>query len=577
MNFTWKAHDNLAFAEQIDFLSKSIKIDPLIAALLVRRGITTFDQAECFFRPKISQINDPFLFHQMTEAVDALNKAILEKQKIRLYGDYDVDGTTAVAIMVNVLGNKTDRLDYYIPDRYTEGYGLSQQGVDAAISDGVQLFITLDCGIRSVDLIQQLKDKGIQVMVCDHHEPGPELPQAILLDPKIPGAGYPFDGLSGAGVGMKLLEGLYRQNNWPNDELLAQWDLLALSIAADIVPVTNENRIYAFHGLKRLNHQPRLALNKMLTASNKKSPFVLSDLVFGVAPRINAAGRIRTGRTAVECMLDLSHTNLEDLLMAIEADNAMRKNLDQNITQHALELLKNEDPSRSVNILYDASWHKGVVGIVASRIMESSPLPTIILTEMEGVLSGSARTVMGFDIHEALTTCKELLIQFGGHQHAAGLSLKQEDFQEFKQKMNSLAATYFDTHSKQPELAYHAELDFHQIFENESTSSIPKLMRILGQFEPFGPDNPKPVFVTRGVYATHCRLLKDLHLKLTMQQPGCPISLQGIAFNSAEKEDYCAEGLSFDVAYTLDVNEFNQQRTVQLMVRDILPSPTNVV
>ncbi|MFM2037689.1 MAG: hypothetical protein RL432_628 [Bacteroidota bacterium] len=572
MNFTWKAHDNLALSEQINVLSKSVKIDPLIASLLVRRGITTFDQAECFFRPKISQINDPFLFHQMNEAVDALSKALENMNKIRLYGDYDVDGTTAVAIMMNVLGNKTDRLDYYIPDRYTEGYGLSQQGVDAAISDGVQLFITLDCGIRSVDLIQQLRDKGIQVIVCDHHEPGTQLPQAILLDPKIPGEGYPFDGLSGAGVGMKLLEGLYQKNNWPNDELLAQWDLLALSIAADIVPVTDENRVYAFHGLKRLNDHPRLAFKKMLTAANKKSPYVLSDLVFGVAPRINAAGRIRTGRTAVECMLGLSNTNLDELLKAIEEDNATRKNLDQKITQHALELLEAEDPTRSVNILYDASWHKGVVGIVASRLMESSPLPTIVLTEIDGILSGSARTVMGFDIHEALISCEELLIQFGGHQHAAGLSLKKEDFEEFKRKMNSLAATYFETHSKQPELVYDAELDFHQIFVNESTSSIPKLMRILEQFEPFGPGNPKPVFVTRGVYATHCRLLKELHLKLTLQQPGFPFSLQGIAFNAAEKEDCCAEGLSFNVAYTLEVNEFNHQRTLQLMVKDISPS-----
>jgi single-stranded-DNA-specific exonuclease len=571
MNFTWKAHDNLAFAEQIEFLSKSIKIDPLIAALLVRRGITTYEDAEHFFRPKISQINDPFLFRQMPEAVEALNKAVLEKQKIRLYGDYDVDGTTAVAIMMNVLGNKTDRLDYYIPDRYSEGYGLSQRGVDAAIKDGVQLFITLDCGIRSVDLIQQLRDKGIQVIVCDHHEPGPELPNAILLDPKIPRENYPFDGLSGAGVGMKLLEGMFVFNTWSNDELLEQWDLLALSIAADIVPVTNENRIYAFHGLKRLNHHPRGSFQKMLMAAKKQPPYVLSDLVFGVAPRVNAAGRIRTGRTAVECMLDHSNTNLDELLKAIEEDNSTRKNLDQNITQHALKMLELEDPRRSVNVLYDASWHKGVVGIVASRLMESSPLPTIVLTEIDGILSGSARTVMGFDIHEALTSCEELLIQFGGHQHAAGLSLKKENFDLFKQKLNSLAARYFETHSKQPELVYDAVLDFHQIFINESTSSIPKLMRILEQFEPFGPGNPKPVFVTRNVYASQCLLLKDLHLKLTLQQPGHPISLPGIAFNAAEKEDCCAEGLAFDVAYTLEVNEFRGNKTLQLEVKDIKP------
>jgi len=269
--------------------------------------------------------------------------------------------------------------------------------------------------------------------------------------------------------------------------------------------------------------------------------------------------------------LDHSNTNLDELLKAIEEDNSTRKNLDQNITQHALKMLEREDPKRSVNVLYDASWHKGVVGIVASRLMESSPLPTIVLTEIDGILSGSARTVMGFDIHEALTACEELLIQFGGHQHAAGLSLKKENFDLFKQKLNSLASRYFETHSKQPELVYDATLDFDQIFLNESTSSIPKLMRILEQFEPFGPGNPKPVFVARNAYASQCRLLKDLHLKLTLQQPGHPISLPGIAFNAAEKEDCCAEGLTFDIAYTLEVNEFRGNKTLQLEVKDIKP------
>ena len=568
MEYAWIKSDP-ACPEKVDQLAKEVKISPLIASLLVQRGVSTYTEAERFFRPKLSQVNDPFLFIHMREAVDVLNQAIAAKKRIRLFGDYDVDGTTAVAIVMNALRNRVDFIDYYIPDRYTEGYGLSQAGVDAAITDHIDLLITLDCGVRSVELIQSLISNNIQVIVCDHHEPGEDLPPAIVLDPKVPSDTYPFEGLSGAGVGMKLLEALFSTNAWPLEELYEHLDLLALSIAADIVPVTDENRVYAFYGLKQVNENPRPAFKKMLTSANRSGTIKLNDLVFGIAPRINAAGRIRSGRTAVACMLNPVHEDLDSLIEEIEKDNQTRKSLDQQITEEALAMLAKEPNDRSVNVLYSSAWHKGVVGIVASRVIEKYPLPTIILTEHNGVLSGSARTVGNFDIHRALIQCESLLIQFGGHQHAAGLSLQPENFEDFKLKLNELAATYFESNPRTPILTYDAALNFDEIFGGESLYSIPKLVRVLEAFEPHGPGNHKPVFLTQEVYATQSKLLKALHLKLTLTQQSQRVSLNAIGFNMKEKEDLTLAGLSFDVLHTLDINEFNNRSTVQLVLKDL--------
>jgi len=568
MEYVWNESEP-ACPIKVEQLAKEVKISPLIASLLVQRGVSTYTEAERFFRPKLSQVNDPFLFIHMREAVDVLNQAIADKKRIRLFGDYDVDGTTAVAIVMNALRNRVDFIDYYIPDRYTEGYGLSQAGVDAAITDHVDVLITLDCGVRSVELIQSLISNNIQVIVCDHHEPGEDLPPAIILDPKVPTDTYPFEGLSGAGVGMKLLEALFSTNAWPLEELYEHLDLLALSIAADIVPVTDENRVYAFYGLKQVNENPRPALKKMLTSANRSGTIKLNDLVFGIAPRINAAGRIRSGRTAVACMLNPVHEDLDSLIEEIEKDNQTRKSLDQQITEEALAMLAKEPNHRSVNVLYSSAWHKGVVGIVASRVIEKYPLPTIILTEHNGVLSGSARTVGNFDIHHALIQCESLLIQFGGHQHAAGLSLQPENFEDFKLKLNELAATYFESNPRTPILTYDAALNFDEIFGGESLYSIPKLVRVLEAFEPHGPGNQKPVFLTQEVYATQSKLLKALHLKLTLTQQSQRVSLNAIGFNMKEKEDLTLAGLSFDVLHTLDINEFNNRSTVQLVLKDL--------
>ena len=568
MEYAWIKSDP-ACPKKVEQLAKEVKISPLIASLLVQRGVSTYTEAERFFRPKLSHVNDPFLFIHMREAVAVLNQAIADKKRIRLFGDYDVDGTTAVAIVMNALRNRVEFIDYYIPDRYTEGYGLSQAGVEAAITDQVDVLITLDCGVRSVELIQSLMDNHIQVIVCDHHEPGEVLPPAIVLDPKVPTDTYPFEGLSGAGVGMKLLEALFSTNAWPLEELYEQLDLLALSIAADIVPVTDENRVYAFYGLKLINANPRPAFKKMLTSANRSGTIKLNDLVFGIAPRINAAGRIRSGRTAVACMLNPVHEDLDALIQEIEKDNQTRKSLDQQITEEALAMLANEPDDRSVNVLYSSAWHKGVVGIVASRVIEKYPLPTIILTEHNGVLSGSARTVGNFDIHHALIQCESLLIQFGGHQHAAGLSMHPENFEVFKSKLNELAATYFESNPRTPRLTYDAALNFDEIFGRESLYSIPKLVRVLDAFEPHGPGNHKPMFLTEEVYAIQSKLLKSLHLKLTLTQQSQRVSLNAIGFNMKEKEELTIPGLAFNALHTLDINEFNNRSTVQLVLKDI--------
>jgi single-stranded-DNA-specific exonuclease len=568
MEYAWIKSDP-ACPDKIEQLAKEVKISPLIASLLVQRGISTYKEAERFFRPKLIHVNDPFLFTHMQEAVDVLNSAITDKKRIRLFGDYDVDGTTAVAIVMNALRSRVDFIDYYIPDRYAEGYGLSQAGVDAAIRDNVDVLITLDCGVRSVDLIQSFIDNNIQVIVCDHHEPGEVLPPAIILDPKVPTDTYPFEGLSGAGVGMKLLEALFSANAWPLEELYEHLDLLALSIAADIVPVTDENRVYAFYGLKLINANPRPAFKKMLSSANRSGTIKLNDLVFGIAPRINAAGRIRSGSIAVACMLNPVHEDLDALIHEIEKDNQTRKGLDQQITEEALIMLADEPIDRSVNVLFSSTWHKGVVGIVASRVIEKYPLPTIILTEHNGVLSGSARTVGNFDIHHALIQCESLLIQFGGHQHAAGLSMHPEYFEAFKLKLNELAARYFESNPRTPMLTYDAALNFDEIFGGESLYSIPKLVRVLDAFEPHGPGNHKPIFLTEEVYAIQSKLLKDLHLKLTVAQHSQRVSLNAIGFNMKEREELTIPGLAFNALHALDINEFNNRSTVQLVLKDI--------
>lgn len=568
MEYKWVKRDS-ASHQKVEQLVKDVKITPLIANLLVHRGIDTFEKAEHFFRPKLAHVNSPFLFKQMKEAVETLATAITENQKILLFGDYDVDGTTAVAILYNVLKNHTENLDFYIPDRYAEGYGLGPTGAQFAKDQKVDLLITLDCGIRSVDLLNDLQAFGMKTIVCDHHEPGASLPNAIILDPKTPNETYPFDGLSGAGVGFKLLEGLYQTMGWEVSILNKQLDLLALSIAADIVPVTNENRIYAFHGLELMNKELRPVFQKMFEIAKRQGAIKLSDLVFGIAPRINAAGRIRSGNTAVKCMLERSEENIVDLVKDIEQSNNDRKQLDENITTEALKMVSAEPKDRNSNVLFSPNWHKGVVGIVASRIIESHPWPTIVLTESNGMYSGSARSYGNFDIHQALEALAPLLTQFGGHQHAAGLAMLPENFDAFKKAFDERAKAFFEKHPTEPTIEIDSQLDFEHLFGNEDHLAIPKFARILEAFEPFGPGNVKPVFVATNVYSLESRLLKDAHLKLRVTQPTGSHTLDAIGFNLAHKEVFIAQGMGFAIAFTLDINEFRNVKKLQLMVKDL--------
>lgn len=556
----------------VEAFRSELKVNAVVAELLLQRGIDTYEKAEAFFRPKREYLHDPFLMKDMGIAVERLIKAIEQQEKVLLYGDYDVDGTTAVTLLYHVLKDRIEELQYYIPDRYAEGYGVSKTGINYAIEQKIDLIITLDCGIKAIDRIQEARDAGIDVIVCDHHRPGNELPNAIVLDPKRDDCNYPFDELCGCGVGFKFMQALFQRKEWNTDLLWNQLDLLALSIGADLVPVTGENRVLAMLGLERLNAAPRLAFREMLVLANRTFPVTLTDVVFTIAPRINAAGRLRSGTFAVELMISNDRDHIQQLAAEINADNAERKELDKGITEEALQLLETYPKNRTTNVVYNPNWHKGVVGIVASRIIEKSYKPTIVLTKSNGEITGSARSVDGFDVYQAIESCSNLLEKFGGHKYAAGLTMKEENVHEFISTFEEVVAASIDPKLLIPEEKIDLELSFGDIFgKEENRLKIPKLKRILRQFEPHGPENMKPVFVSTNVFSTDLRVLKDAHLKLSVTQPETDVVLEAIAFNQAEKEDDVASGVPFDLAYTLEVNRWQDRETLQLNVKDIRP------
>ena len=553
----------------IENFRSALKVDSVVAELLLQRGITTFDQAESFFRPKLEDLHDPFLMKDMKEAVERVQEAIENQHRILLFGDYDVDGTTAVAMMYSFL-NETAVVDYYIPDRYSEGYGLSKQGIDFAFENKVDLIISLDCGIKSVELVAYAREKGIDFIVCDHHTPGNELPNGIVLDPKRSDCNYPYKELSGCGVGFKLLQGICDYNNWSYDQLFSLLDFLAISIGADIVPVTGENRILCYHGMELLNAQPRRAFRELLLLANRPFPVTLTDVVFTIAPRINAAGRLRSGRFAVDLMISDEINEINTLAEEINQDNLERRLLDQEITKEALEIIENEGEEKVTTVVFKENWHKGVVGIVASRLIETYYRPTIVLTESNGVVTGSARSVEGFDLYEAILACEDLLEQFGGHMYAAGLTLKRENLSAFVAKFEEVVSNTITSELLVPEQKIDLNLAFDQLFTpEENRLQIPRLKRILNQFEPHGPGNMKPVFVSENVFSTDVRLLKEAHLKISMTQPQSDVVIDGIAFNMGDKMDIVASGLPFCVAYTLESNRWNGKETIQLNIKDI--------
>jgi single-stranded-DNA-specific exonuclease len=559
----------------IQELSSTLKIDEVLAHLLLQRGISSYDAAYSFFRPKLEDAHDPFLMTDMRRAVDRLNQAIANSEKILLFGDYDVDGTTAVALLFSYLKKHYASILFYIPDRYKEGYGVSFQGIDHAEKMGCTLIISLDCGIRSLEHVAYAREKEIDFIVCDHHQPGDSLPDCIVLNPKRADCAYPYKELSGCGVGFKLLQAFVAENGYNPEELNSYLDLLALSIGADIVPITGENRIFCFHGLARLNERPRKAFQELLQLAKKSFPVSLTDIVFTIAPRINAAGRLYSGKTAVELMISEDMDKIHTLAAEIDRHNKERRALDEEITAEAMEMIEANNLSSTAKsfVLYHDQWHKGVVGIVASRIVEKHYKPTIVLAESNGLAAGSARTVANFDLYQALCRCEALLEQFGGHTHAAGLTLKIENVEAFQKLFEEVVQENLPKEDEAPELSIDMEMDFNKLFEaHENRMKLPRMKRILEQFEPHGPGNMKPVFLARNVFAVDCRVLKDEHLKLSVTQPQHDIVVDAIAFNMASKVDEVAAGVPFDMIYTLEKNVWNNRETLQLNVKDIRSS-----
>lgn len=556
----------------VEEFRSTLKVDPIVAEVLLQRGISSYEEAEAFFTPKLEDLHDPFLMKDLGNAVERINQAMAKNERILFFGDYDVDGTTAVSLMLCFFKNRYDNVDYYIPDRYKEGYGVSKAGIDYAKETNVGLFISLDCGIKSVELVDYANSLNIDFIVCDHHQPGEIVPNCLVLDPKQKDCHYPYKELCGCGVGFKLLQGLCVRNNWKLDQLYTHLDLVAVAIGADIVPITGENRILCFHGMRLLNEQPRPSFKALLTLAKRSFPVTLTDVVFTIAPRINAAGRLHTGRHAVDLMISDDLDGIRKMALEINEYNQDRRSLDEEITMEALEMLDNDVAfsKRKSTVVFKDDWHKGVVGIVASRLIEKHFKPTIVLTETDGILTGSARTVNDFDIYSAIEACEEHLVQFGGHTHAAGLTLEKINLEAFIDKFDQIVQETITVDDLAPEEIIDIELHFNDIFQpNENRMRIPKLKRILKKMEPHGPGNMKPVFISRNVFSTDVRILKDKHLKLKMTQADSDVVMEGIGFNLSEKEDDVAAGVPFEIVYTLESNFWNGNETLQMNIKDI--------
>lgn len=552
--------------EKSERISKELNVPILLGELLVQRGIETFDEAKKFFRPSLQKLHDPFLMKGMKEAVDRLSTAIEKKEKVLIFGDYDVDGTTSVAMVFHFLSRLSDKLEYYIPDRYLEGYGLSDKGVDYAIDNGFSLVITLDCGIKSGDKIARASESNVDFIVCDHHLPSSDVPKAIaVLDPKQADCNYPYDELCGCGVGFKLLQALTSFMNLDSDILYSYLDLVSLAIAADIVPIDGENRILSYFGLKRINKSPRIGIDTLLSIKKKDSEYKVSDLVFTLAPRINAAGRIRSGKYAVQLLIEEDREEAKKVAELIEEDNIYRRELDSKITEEGLSQILNLENSkkRKSTVVYDENWHKGVVGIVASRLIEKYFRPTIVLTKSGDHAAGSARSVPGFDLYNALEECSAHLIQFGGHKHAAGMTLKISDIEAFSQCFEQTVSKNILDSQLQAEIKIDLELDLEELNN--------KVYRIIQQMAPFGPKNPEPILCTRNVVdAGYSRPVgkNDEHLKLSIRQ-GNGKSIDGIAFNYGNLYDSIKKGSPFSIVYSLQENTWNGNTKLQLMIKDI--------
>jgi single-stranded-DNA-specific exonuclease len=550
--------------DKVKALAAELKVDELIAMLLVQRGIETYEAARQFFRPSLADLHNPYLMKDMDKAVARIEAAIANAENILVFGDYDVDGTTAVSLVSSYLKSFYPNVATYIPDRYNEGYGVSYQGIDFADDNGFTLIIALDCGIKSIDHVAYAKEKQIDFIICDHHRPGDTLPEAVaVLDPKRTDCNYPYDELCGCGVGFKLIQALAQNRNQTVEDLVPYLDLVATAIAADIVPMTGENRVLAKFGLGVINSNPRPGI-KALVQNVKKKKLTITDVVFIIAPRINAAGRIKHGNEAVALLTEYDLEQAEVFASEIEQHNSDRKDLDKQITAEALsQITENNETKKFTTVVYQENWHKGVIGIVASRLTETYYRPTIVFTKSGDKLAASARSVKDFDIYNALEACAAHLEQFGGHMYAAGMTLKEENYAAFKEAFERTVEETIHPDLLTPEITVDAEINLTDINE--------KLIRILNQFEPFGPQNMTPVFMTKGLkdsgYAKGIGSNED-HLKLYVKQNNSP-GFGAIGFGLGKKLDLVKNRPSFDAVYCIDENEFNGKVSVQLRLKDI--------
>jgi len=545
-------------------LSAELNIDEVLSTLLLHRGIATLDEAKYFFRPDLNYLHDPFLMKDMEKAILRIEAAFEAGEKIMIYGDYDVDGTTSVALTYSFFKKYYPNLDYYIPDRYKEGYGISTQGIDFAKANGFSLIIALDCGIKSVDKIEYANSLGVDFIICDHHMPGDQVPDAVaVLDPKQKDCEYPYKELSGCGIGFKLIQAYAQKNDIPFESILSYLELVAISIACDIVHITGENRVLAYFGLLKINSDPCIGVKTLMLAAGRNEHYSISDIVFSIGPRINAAGRIDDAKHAVELLIACSEAVAEEKGLIINLKNIERKEHDLNITDAALDMI-DRDPAmiaRKSTVVFNADWHKGVIGIVASRLTEKYYRPTIVLTRSNGYVAGSARSVYGFDLYEALCGCSDLLTQFGGHKYAAGLTMPPENVEAFSARFEEVVNATITDDMLVQEIRIDAELKLKQIDA--------KFFRILNQFAPFGPENMSPVFITKNVYVSgSASLVGANHIKMTVIQEGSA-SFDCIAFNQGEHLAKMAKGIPFDICYTIEENVWRDKRSIQLNIKGI--------
>ncbi|WP_296637763.1 single-stranded-DNA-specific exonuclease RecJ [Polaribacter sp.] len=560
MRWTLKPAPN---SEKVKTLAKELQVTPTIAKILCQRNIESFNDARLFFRPSLEDIHDPFLMKDMDLAVERIDKAIANQENILVFGDYDVDGTTAVSLVASYLRTLTPNIATYIPDRYAEGYGVSYAGIDFAEDNDFSLIIALDCGIKAIEKVAYANEKRIDFIICDHHKPGAEIPNAVaVLNAKREDCSYPFDELCGCGVGFKLIQALGVSRNQTIEEFVPYLDLVATAIAADIVPMNGENRVLAYYGLQVINQNPRNGI-KALVHQVKKKVLTITDVVFIIAPRINAAGRMKHGNYAVELLTEMDFDSAVQFAADIEIFNADRKDLDKKITDEALiQIIDNDEEERYTSVVYQEDWHKGVIGIVASRLIEKYYRPTLVFTKSGDKLAASARSIKGFDVYNALQACSEFIEQFGGHKYAAGLTLLPENYTNFKNKFEEVVSKTIDKNLLTPEITIDAELELSEI--------TPKLFRILEQMAPFGPQNMKPVFKSSCVrdngYGKQVGADKT-HLKLNVFQGDNKQTFGAIGFNLGDKLEHVQN--DFDIVYTLNENVWNGYKSIQLVLKDL--------